>query len=139
MALTNAEKQAAYKQRMYDAGYKQVQFWIKDDPIAELRDIMWLIELWENRREMLNQCHIKPAEVILKIKTDLHKALDNLTGGAGYRKPTGMDCAYNVGCNGALSDDPFDGPDCEKCLFNDPLFDVEEARKQHLGNSQAGR
>jgi len=28
MAMTNKEYQAAYKQRMYEAGYKQVQVWV---------------------------------------------------------------------------------------------------------------
>jgi hypothetical protein len=34
MALTNAEKQRAYKERLYAAGYKQVQVWVlrKDTP-----------------------------------------------------------------------------------------------------------
>ena len=28
MSMTNKEYQAAYKQRMYEAGYKQVQVWV---------------------------------------------------------------------------------------------------------------
>jgi len=34
--MTNAEKQAAYKARMYAAGYKQRQIWVKGDLLAEL-------------------------------------------------------------------------------------------------------
>ena len=31
MSLSNAEKQRRYKQRMYEAGFKQFQVWVKRD------------------------------------------------------------------------------------------------------------
>ena len=31
MALTNTERQAAFKKRMYEAGYKQKQVWVPRD------------------------------------------------------------------------------------------------------------
>jgi hypothetical protein len=41
MARTNAEIQAAFKARMYAAGYKQKQVWVlRDDPGPESRGAM---------------------------------------------------------------------------------------------------
>ena len=37
MSLSNAEKQRRYKQRMYEAGFKQFQVWIKRDEPKEVK------------------------------------------------------------------------------------------------------
>jgi hypothetical protein len=37
MALTNAEKQRAFRERMRAAGYRQVQMWVLRKPGGELR------------------------------------------------------------------------------------------------------
>lgn len=36
MALSNTEKQSAFRQRMKEQGYVRREFWIKGDPLAEL-------------------------------------------------------------------------------------------------------
>jgi hypothetical protein len=86
-ARTVAERQAEYKQRMYDAGYKRKEFWVQGDPIGRMQKAIRELDNWKS----LPVDQRPSADCMVDILHSwLWDSLDELTGGEGLnygRKP----------------------------------------------------
>lgn len=80
MAMTNAEKQAAYRERMKAAGYKFMQVWIRDDPIQDLKNT--ISELESRKKYQEEGLKVISADAALDmIQWRLMDIYENLTSG----------------------------------------------------------
>lgn len=72
MARSNAERQAAYRDRMRESGFTQTTIWVRADPVGQLRRL---------HDELVNRDPTLSAEAALDIvKARLGGALEDIIG-----------------------------------------------------------
>jgi len=78
MALSNTEKQSAFRQRMKEQGYVRREFWIKGDPIGRMERCYRMLGEWRKLPEDQRPPFWAMMDVM---QACLCSALAELTGG----------------------------------------------------------